>query len=235
MPHRWCNSADVRREQIESGKDITFNEVFKPLFIKRIIALSPSHVLDVGAGTGHISKELASCGLKVTAIEPSQGMYKVAKEVLSGDNVELINCTAFELANSKIFDVAFSNMVAHVTDDLIAFFCSVKDHLVRGGHFIFSIPHPCFYNEYKGFFGQEYSYMETKTKDVTFTITKDSENDIIGVPYHHRPLSKYLNDLVRSGFTIDRFHEIYPDDKIQAMYGKRWKSPRYCVFTCKKL
>jgi len=235
MPHRWCNSARIRREQIESGKDLTFNEVFKPLFIKRVTALSASHAIEIGAGTGHISKELAACGLHVTAIEPSKGMYEVAKDVLYESNVELLNCTSFELPNTKIFDVALSNMVAHVVDDLIGFFSSVKEHLVQGGHFVFSIPHPCFYNEYKSFFGEEYNYMVAATKNVTFTITKDSENAISGVPYHHRPLSTYINELVRSGFAIDGFDETYPDDEIQAMYGAKWDSPRYCVFTCKKL
>jgi SAM-dependent methyltransferase len=235
MPHRWCNSARIRREQIESGKDLTFNEVFKPLLRTRVIALSPRQVLEIGAGTGHISKELAGCGLQITAIEPSKGMYEVAKDVLSESNVELINCTSYELPGTRIFDVALSNMVAHVVDDLVGFFSSVKDHLIHEGHFVFSIPHPCFYNEYKGFFGEEYNYMVPATKDVTFTITKDSDNTITGVPYHHRPLSTYFNDLVSAGFAIDGFHETFPDEEIQEMYGEKWKSPRYCVFTCKKL
>lgn len=103
------------------------------------------------------------------------------------------------------------------------------------GHFIFSIPHPCFYNEYKGFFGDEYNYMTPMTKDVSFTITKDSKNTISGVPYHHRPLSEYINKLVESGFAINGFDETYPEEDIQLKYGAKWESPRYCVFTCRKL
>ncbi|MDN7130963.1 class I SAM-dependent methyltransferase [Halomonas sp. MC140] len=235
MPHRWCNSAQTRREQIESGADLTFNEVFKPLLVSRIKSLSPRSVLEVGAGTGHISKELSELGFSVTAIEPSAGMYGVAKDVLSLTDVRLINCTSFELEKSELYEVAFSHLVAHVVDDLNEFFKSVGRHLKATSNFIFSIPHPCFYNEYKGFFGDEYNYMTPMTKNVSFTITKDSKNTISGVPYHHRPLSEYINKLVESGFAIDGFDETYPEEVIQLKYGAKWESPRYCVFTCRKL
>jgi SAM-dependent methyltransferase len=235
MPHRWCNSAQIRREQIESGADLTFNEVFKPLLVGRIKSLSPSNVLEVGAGTGHISKELSELGFSVTAIEPSAGMHGVAKDVLSLTDVRLLNCTSLELEKNELYEVAFSHLVAHVVDDLNEFFESVGKHLKATGHFIFSIPHPCFYNEYKGFFGDEYNYMTPMTKNVSFTITKDSKNTISGVPYHHRPLSEYINKLVESGFAIDGFDETYPEQNIQLKYGSKWESPRYCVFTCRKL
>jgi SAM-dependent methyltransferase len=235
MPHRWCNSAKIRREQIESGADLTFNEVFKPLLVSRIQNLRPSSILEVGAGTGHISNELFKLGFSVTAIEPSMGMYKVAQDVLSSTDVSLVNCTSFELELDAYYEVAFSHLVAHVVDDLSSFFESIGQHLEKNGHFIFSIPHPCFYNEYKGFFGDEYNYMVPMIKNVSFTITKDSQNIISGVPYHHRPLSEYFNKLVESGFAIDGFDETYPDDDIQEKYGAKWETPRYCVFTCKKL
>lgn len=235
MPHRWCNSARIRREQIESGVDLTFNEVFKPLMINRVSNLSPKKILEIGAGTGHLSKELSNLGFSVTAIEPSLGMYHVAQEVLEKTSVKLINSTSFGLDKQSLFDVSFSHLVAHVVDDLISFFESVGKHLETGGHFIFSIPHPCFYNEYKKFFGDEYNYMIPMSKNVSFTITNDSINLISEVPYHHRPLSEYINSLVKSGFAIDGFDETYPDDEIQKKYGAKWETPRYCVFTCKKL
>lgn len=235
MPHRWCNSAQIRREQIESGEDLTFNEVFKPLLVSRIKSLSPSNVLEVGAGTGHISKELSELGFPVTAIEPSAGMYGVAKDVLSLTDVRLLNCTSYDLEKNQLYEVAFSHLVAHVVDDLNEFFESVGQHLGANSHFIFSIPHPCFYNEYKGFFGDEYNYMTPMIKTVSFTITKDSKNTISGVLYHHRPLSEYINKLVESGFAIDGFDETYPEEDIQLKYGAKWESPRYCLFTCRKL
>ncbi|EGR2798111.1 class I SAM-dependent methyltransferase [Vibrio navarrensis] len=235
MPHRWCNSAQIRRKQIESGADLTFNEVFKPLLVNRIQGLNPLNILEIGAGTGHLSKALSELGYSVTAIEPSSGMYEVAKDVLSSTEVRLFNCTSFDLKKTELYEVAFSHLVAHVIDNLEEFFVSIWQHLKSNSHFIFSIPHPCFYNEYKRFFGDEYNYMMSMTKDVSFTITRDLQNTISGVPYHHRPLSEYINKLVKSGFTIDGFDETYPEYDIQLKYGAIWDAPRYCVFTCRKL
>ena len=189
----------------------------------------------MGGLHGHISKELSELGFSVTAIEPSAGMYGVAKDVLSLTDVRLLNCTSFDLEKNQLYEVAFSHLVAHVVDDLNEFFESIGQHLKASSHLIFSIPHPCFYNEYKGFFGDEYNYMTPMTKNVSFTITKDSNNTISGVPYHHRPLSEYINKLVESGFAIDGFNETYPEEDIQLKYGAKWESPRYCVFTCRKL
>ena len=235
MPKHWCNSADLRRYQIESGLDLTFNEVFKPLISGRVMDFRPSSVLEIGAGTGHMAKAIAALGCNLTAIEPSNGMFSVASEVLRDCNVRLIKCTSFELLSDAPFDLAYSHLVVHVIDDLISFLASICRHLAPGGHFIFSLPHPCFYNGYKGLFGNEYEYMRPMAKNITFTITKDPDNAISGVPYHHRPLSSYINSAIGAGFQIVRFDEVIPEAEIQAKYGAPWKEPRYCVFTCAKL
>ncbi len=235
MPHRWCKHALLRKEQIESGKDLTFNEVFRPLYIKRISELAPSNILEVGAGTGHLSRDLAKLGFNITAIEPSLGMFKVAESVVKGEGINLINCTSCDLLPTSIFDLSFSHLVAHVVDDIDNFFISIASHLIQGGNFLFSLPHPCFYNDYKNFFGPEYNYMKSLVKEVSFFITNDTKNPIERVPYHHRPLQDYINSLVFSGFSITRFEEVYPPKEIQNKYGHPWKTPRYCMFVCKKL
>lgn len=235
MPHRWCNSAELRCNQIESGDDLTFNKIFKPFFIKKVKEINKKNILEVGAGTGHLSKALASEGFRVTAIEPSPGMFKVASDVLKNSNVKLLNHSISDLPADSQFEVVISHLVAHVIDDEIEFFNSVYTHSKAGGHFIFSIPHPCFYNEYKKIFGDEYCYMEPTKKEISFTITLDPDNVISEVPYHHRPLSSYMNSLVKAGFVIEGFEEIWPLFEVQKLYGELWKTPRYCVFECKKL
>lgn len=235
MPHRWCDSAALRRDQIESGIDLTFTKVFAPQFAEWVAELKPNQVLEVGAGTGHLSKSLAGGAFSITAIEPSPGMHTVAMSVLSGTKVLLFQCSSFDLPVTSKFDLAISHLVAHVVDDLAGFLKSTAAHIEKSGSFIFSIPHPCFYNAYKGFFGDEYNYMSELERTVSFTVTKDPQNVISGVPYHHRPLSFYFNAVIDAGMAIDGFHEIFPPTEIQNMYGKPWETPRYCAFRCRKL
>jgi SAM-dependent methyltransferase len=162
-------------------------------------------------------------------------MFTIAQEVLSNEGVDLINCSSFDLPKGDIFDLAFSHLVAHVVEDLCAFFNSIGIHLSKSAHLIFSIPHPCFYQSYKAIFGEEYNYMKQSMSEISFSITKDPYNVISGVPYYHRPLSNYINALVACGFAIDRFDEIYPTKEIQEKYGRPWENPRYCLFQCRKL
>jgi len=182
-----------------------------------------------------MSKALASQPFLLTAIEPSPGMYKVARDVLSEEEVVLINCSSFDLPLDELFDVAFSHLVAHVVEDLDHLLASIGAHLPAGAHLVFSIPHPCFYNAYKNFFGPEYNYMTPMTKLVSFSVTNDPNNVISDVPYHHRPISNYVNAIVNAGFALDGFHEIYPPKDTQVKYGRLWDNPRYCAFVCKKL
>ena len=159
-------------------------------------------------------------------------MHSVSKDVLSNSNVVLKNCGSSDLNQKGAFDLAFSHLVAHVVDDLAGFLQSVSEFLSEEGVFLFSVPHPCFYNDYKKFFGEDYSYMVPRTENVSFTITRDPANAISGIPYHHRPLSVYLNTLIESGFRLTNFDEIFPEEEIQKLYGTKWDSPRYCLFTC---
>ena len=196
---------------------------------------NPKNVLEVGAGTGHLSKDIFELGLRVTAIEPSTGMFKVAQETLMETNVAVLNISSTELNDDDLFDFSFSHLVAHVVEDLHGFFQSIHDHLLHDGQFVFSIPHPCFYNDYKEFFDDEYSYMSLLSKEVSFAITKEPSNIIGGVPYHHRPISFYFNTLIGNGFRIEAFDEIFPSREIQEKYGAMWSTPRYCTFTCRKI
>lgn len=235
MPHRWCESANLRRDQIESGLDLTFVEVFQPQFAQWVAELGPERVIEIGAGTGHLAKSLEESAFSITAIEPSPGMHSVAEDVLKGTGVSLINCSSFDLPVTSTFDLALSHLVAHVVADLPGFLKSVAVHVEEAGHFVFSIPHPCFYNAYKQFFGEEYNYMSLLEKTVSFSVTKDPSNIISGVPYYHRPISFYFNKIVEAGFAVDGINEIYPPTEVQQKYGKLWESPRYCVFRCRKL
>lgn len=233
MTNRWDTAAEVRKKQIESCIDLTFCKVFLPFYIDYVQSNTGKYILEIGAGTGHLSKELSLLGRDITAIEPSQGMYSIAKEVVLETNVRLLNCSLQEFKADINYDLTISHMVVHTVNELNSFLFSIKKILKKDGRFIFSMPHPCFYNEYKQFFNKdEYQYMSEIKKEINFTITKDIENEIKGVPYIHRPLSFYINTLISNGFIIDFFYEIYPSKEVQMMYGSEWESPRYCVFSC---
>ena len=230
MPHHWDEVAELRKQQIKSGLDLTFSKVFVPFFVHNLSQSPVRSILEVGCGTGHLAVALSSMTDSYVALEPSPGMYRVASEVLAGSKVEMHNSTVESFPKSGGFDLVLSHMCAQVVTDLDGFLRAVSGQLSGAGRFLISLPHPLFYNDYKKFFEPEdFQYTEELSKKVSFSITLDPDRVIDSVPYHHRPLTRYVSSLVAAGLCVTLFEEVYPDSRVQALYGTAWANPRYLV------
>lgn len=235
MPERWDNAAELRKEQIESGLDLTFSKVFLPYYLSLAKELRPSSLLEVGCGTGHLSSELSSHISKVVSLEPSPGMHAVASGILDDTRVQLINKRVQDFESEQTFDLIISHMCVQAIDNIVDFFKSIRLLMNGSSLFVFAVPHPCFYNDYKCFFSsEEYSYIVPMKKNITFAVTKDPDRSVSGVPYNHRPLSCYFNYLRVHDMLVADFHEIFPEQAVQSLYGTAWDTPRYCVFHVKR-
>ncbi|NOY52148.1 MAG: methyltransferase domain-containing protein [Deltaproteobacteria bacterium] len=68
------------------------------------------NVLDLGCGTGHISKVIrAKTSGKVVGVDPSEGMIEKAKEKYSNQGITFRNCHAEELDYKNEFEIVFCN------------------------------------------------------------------------------------------------------------------------------
>ena len=229
----WNKVARLRQRQIESGLDLTFNEVFVPYFGKLADDLSPTSALEIGCGTGHLALSMIKYCQNLDVIEPATGMYDIACEKLKGSKVKVFNKSLGDYKSSQKYDFIFSHLCVHSIDNLSLFFSAVKELLETSGIFVFSLPHPCFYHIYKKIFSSDFCYMMERKYYIDFYITKDRDNLIKNVLYMHRPLSVYFNELINSGLFIVGFEEIMPPIEIQLKYGDKWSFPRYCTFCCK--
>jgi SAM-dependent methyltransferase len=230
MPCRWNKAAKLRREQIESGLDITFNRVFVPYFLRITRSRRPSRILEVGCGTGHLAAKLATVCSHVEALEPSPGMHAVAKEVLGNSAVQLHSSTIEKFRARPRFELVLSHLCGHVVADIETFCQACSDTVSNRGLFLFSLPHPCFWNEYREPFPRnDFYYAEERFTYITLTITKDPGRPIERLPFHHRPLGRYVAALNKCGMALTQLDEIVPPKAIQQLYGKQWRFPRYCV------
>jgi SAM-dependent methyltransferase len=230
MPHRWNENAILRRDQIESGLDITFSRVFVPLFRDILNRLKPKSVLEIGGGTGHMARALCDGIATYEMLEPSPGMYAVASHTLAGTHVELHSYRLEDVPKRETFDFVMSHLCVQVIDDIRTFFSALKPHLAEGAHFAISLPHPAFYNDYKEFFPKsDFRYMARAATTVSFSVTLDPSRRIEGVPYHHRPLMDYVNAVGACGMAVTEMQEVFPPRDIQALYGHEWMTPRYVI------
>jgi SAM-dependent methyltransferase len=229
MPHNWDDNARIRADQIEAGLDLTFSKVFVPFFKDYLAARHAGRVLEVGGGTGHLARELVAQAGRYVLIEPSAGMYSVAIETLKGTPVEFHRQTIEDFSRSRQeFDVALSHVCVQVVSNIDVFLKSIASTLRHGGEYILTMPHPAFYNNYKRFFPpDQFLYMNEMATTVDFNVTLDPDRKIVGVPYHHRPISRYVEGLRRAGLAVTLLDEIYPTADIQRLYGSPWINPRY--------
>jgi SAM-dependent methyltransferase len=236
MFHDWSHAAEVRRIQIESGRDTTFSHVFLPYYQNLLAKIGVKRVLEVGCGTGHLSKSLAPKSSDFVAIDPSVGMYQVARQTLSGMSVELLNVTLEDYTVKRPFELVLAHLCVQFFSDVDDFCSLCARALLPNGMLVFSLPHPCFWNDYKAYFPRDdFKYTEERFTTATLEISNDPTIQIGGVPYHHRPIGRYVSAITGVGLRIERLDEIFPDEDTHRLYPTPWLKPRYCVFHARKI
>lgn len=233
----WCDLSEIRKIQIESNKDITFSKVFVPKYLEKLSEFKGKKIIEIGCGTGHLAKELTSLieFENYIALEPSLGMYQKAKDLLRDHNyLELNNFSIGDLKCTNKVDIILAHLVFHVVEDIDTLLIDSFERLKYHGKLLISLPHPCFYNDYKKIFNEdEYFYISEIKTDTVFMISQDNTNDV-KVPYIHRSISYYINKFSKAGFKIIELEEIFPEESIQILYPDLWHTPRYCIFYLEK-
>ncbi len=101
-------------------------------------------VLEVGCGTGNLTKHLVDMGFKVVGLDVSEEMVKVAKRKLP--KVEFLVADVREFSLDERFDAIISTFDSLNNiledDDMVKAFINVRKHMREGGVFIFDLNTP---------------------------------------------------------------------------------------------
>ncbi len=111
----------LRRHQVTPAKRLGQNFLVDPNTIRKIVELAALHpgdrVVEVGAGTGTLTRELAATGARVTAYEVDERLRDLLEEVVRDyENVEL----RFADATEAVFAGEHWTMVANLPYNLAA-------------------------------------------------------------------------------------------------------------------
>jgi putative AdoMet-dependent methyltransferase len=112
---QWADSYD----DTVIGHDIEYKEVFANYeqILTAVAARSNGYVVEFGVGTGNLTTKLLAKGLKVTGIEPSPSMRKIAEEKL-GKQTEILDGDFLEFPELKHVDTFVSTYAFHhLTDE----------------------------------------------------------------------------------------------------------------------
>jgi trans-aconitate methyltransferase len=91
-------------------------------------------ILDLGCGTGHLTREIAARGAEVIGIDRSPDMIAQAKRLYPDLRFEITDATDFQFAEP--FEAVFSNAVIHWIRDQDALLASIHRALKPGGRFV---------------------------------------------------------------------------------------------------
>lgn len=165
--------------------------------------ISGKSVLDIGCGSGHSLKYMATNGAKeLWGLDLSTKQIETANHLLSNQQVKV---SLFEspmeenpgIPNSY-FDIVYSIYALGWTVDLKQTLSHINSYLKPGGIFIFSWEHPL------------HDRLSYEQSSFTFNKSYNMEGPEYNKAWHnnaviyHRKLSTYINTLIESGFIIEK-------------------------------
>lgn len=95
------------------------------------------HILDVGCGTGTLTKKIAESGAVVTGIDASPDMIAKAKEAYN--NIVFFVKDATDFSFDEQFDAVFSNATFHWIKDQQQLLQCIYNNLKQGGRLVYEM------------------------------------------------------------------------------------------------
>ena len=203
----WDLNLRTRIEDLEEGTDLTYTNVIMPWVLSNIpiSGIKRQKILDIGCGCGYLSNAVyRSSGAEITGIDISPLSISYAQQKypsLTFECRDLYN-DAFE----KRYNTALAVMVLNNMPNLNRFFSIVYNALETEGKLIITIPHPVFWAR-KHLNDFSFSYTQEQCYSIPFA-TKGRSDYAANILYFHRPLSSYLNCIIKAGFYFEQICEL---------------------------
>lgn len=236
IAHEWDDIALIRLKQIENGQDLSFKYVLSPLIFELLRSCNLTKVVDLGCGTGSLTKEIARCSDNVVAVDISKRNIEIAREhSFDFSNLNYVNLDIENFVlkvKESTFTTAIAAMTLMTVLDLERVLETIKIILKPGGHFVFSITHPCYWPIYWGYANADwFNYRKETPIEADFKISLDKYEECV-TTHVHRPLEMYINSLSRVGFIISKIIEPIPSQDVQDKYPQKWEYPRFLGVHC---
>ena len=229
----WDRIALARHMQISTGKDISFSYVLKPTVSELLQGCNLEKVLDLGSGTGELTRELAKVSSEVVGVDISSRSTEIARKVCSNAANVSFCLNSVEALASDWAGPRFTAIVANMT----LMDCLNLDSLVEAaarlvapdGCLVATITHPWFWPYYWGYAEAKwFNYHQEIFIEAPFRISAEATDYV--TTHVHRPLTAYMKSLTQAGFLVDRILEPFPSEKVQDLYPKLWEFPRFLAF-----
>ncbi|MEZ5244099.1 MAG: class I SAM-dependent methyltransferase [Acidimicrobiales bacterium] len=219
---KWDEHADWWQREFTDGVD--------PEYVEQIIPLAREHlagyrrVLDVGTGEGQIARALVADGADVIGLDPTRSQIEVAVGRGGGPVYALSGADSLPIGDGSVDAVVVCLVFEHV-DALDESLAEVARVLRPGGRFVLFLNHPLLQTPDSGMIvdhmiepPETYWRIGPYLREAV-TIEEVQKN--VFVRFVHRPLSRYVNGMIRAGIDLAEMVEPAPPPGFLA------KAPEY--------
>jgi SAM-dependent methyltransferase len=204
-------------EQHSSWWQQRFTEGADPEYEEQILPLVQGHlrrarrVLDVGCGEGQVARFIARNGVDVVGVDPTPSQIRQA--LRRGGPPRYVQATAGQLPfRSCTFEAVVLCLAIEHVDPFEPAITEIARVLAPGGQFLFLLVHPLLQAPDSGWVegdqpGEAYWRIGPYLPD-HFVI--DEIEPGIQLPFHHRPLSRYIHAMGAAGLLLEDMVEPPP-------------------------
>ena len=252
----WNRIAPWWAEKIGEGNDFQLRLIM-PATDRLLVPAPGLRVLDLACGNGNYSRRLGRAGCHVIAADVAEAFLDEARKRTSPADGDITYCLAdatdeaalLSLCAPGTLDAVVCSMAMMDLPEIKPLLRATRLLLKDDGHFVFSIPHPCFnssgtrmtaelVNE-KGkveqVFGVSVNAYNEPTTDLSVGILNQPEAHY----FFHRPMQSLLADCFAEGFVLDGLEEpAYPPGvgaKSAFSWAKRPRIPPAMVFRLRRV
>ncbi|WP_254863951.1 class I SAM-dependent methyltransferase [Halovivax gelatinilyticus] len=180
--------------------------------------LSGTRVLDAGCGIGEYVGRFLDRDADVVGVDASTGAVETARE-RHGDRVRFHQADLtepLEFASDDAFDLVFCNLVLDHVADWRPTFAQFRRLLDPDGTLVFTTIHPT--RRYRRHREELSSYHE-----IDSYVLEWGETDARVVQYH-RPIQEIVDSLSETGFHVEEFREITPQERYESRDPDRYET-----------
>lgn len=205
----------------ESGGDVQ-RYIVAPAILEMIGPVNGKEILDLYCGAGYFARRLGSLGAKVTAVDSSDRLIGIAREINDREHFRIeyaiAEPTDLSVIEDSMFDDVVCNMGIMSTRDLAGTVAELARLVKLGGRFIFSIVHPCFSMPDACWIRDPEGKPLYESVDNYYTESwwsSDLANPVRERgKIKHRTLATYVNALSARGFNVRRISEPRPSPDV---------------------
>jgi SAM-dependent methyltransferase len=232
----WETHAGWWQRHFTDGVDPEYEEQILPLAVEHL--QGATRVLDVGCGEGQLARRAASVGAWVVGVDPTEGQLATAAARAGG--VRYARAAAEQL---PLADASFDAVVICLTlEHLDPFEPAVREVgrvLAPGGRLLLFLNHPLLQAPGSGWIDDH--ILEEQYWRVGPYLPDDVAMEEVApgvrLPFMHRPLHRYVNELATCGLLVEHMDEPPPPPGFLAKapeYAEAASIPRLLVLRARK-